>query len=52
MKCNVCGHGWHASPTYCPRCGAPVLKNNRHIFWEALWVSLALALLFWLTKSR
>jgi hypothetical protein len=49
MKCNLCGHGRLVQAAYCPNCGSPVLKNKRQFVWELVWVTLALAFLFWLS---
>jgi ribosomal protein L37E len=49
MNCNVCGHGWHASETYCPRCGFHVLPNRKRFYWEIFWMILAAAFVWLLT---
>jgi len=51
MKCNLCGHAWHAPVRYCPRCGSPVL-GKRRFYWELFLLIVAGLFVWWLTRSH
>jgi hypothetical protein len=50
MKCNVCGHGWHASESCCPRCGSATPPDKKRFYRELFWMILLALFVFWLTR--
>ena len=52
MRCNACSVKWSGSDTYCPQCGSPALKRHRIPVFELIWVTAAVLLIIFLTRSK